>query len=1022
MTLTPYLIQGYQAGLMQNKKPFALIDTAFPELTNAYCWRERIIKREGLKLAGRYRRYFFNDSIGNSGASPWTFNIYTAHVPAIVPETDAQIQAGSVVIYIGASVVTGAITGYTNADNAEVTAAAHGLATGDVIEITGVVVVPGTGPADINGNVYTITVTSANTFTLGVSSQMWGVYSSGGTWSHEVAANQKLFDQGDGTLATDPASGTTGIINYLTGDVTLTGATAAVAAAIDFAYFPGLPSMGIIIRERVGINDEQTVFFDTKYAYIHDGNNFQEFIPGTTWTGSDSDFFWGTNYRGVEPGDRLFFVTNFVINITGVGTRDPIRYTDGSTWTDFTPIVGSIPTDEVYPDFAGGVGPYNGTLSNLPIIPGTVVITVETVPPIVYRDTPKDGTLVASGLNTGTINYTTGAFVLNFNPLISAGTYGVEATYNYGTSFLQQARILLPYYGRLVALNVWEGETVATSQNIFNRCRFSQVGNPLQEDAWRSDTFGKGGFIDAPVNEEIISAIFYKNTLIVFFETTTWQLRYVGDYGLPFIWERISSDFGSESTFSTILFDTGVLAVGDKAIVSSTGNNIQRIDLDIPDKVFTFNNANNGVKRVHGIRDYQKEVVYWTYCDGSQRNENAKYPDFSLLYNYRNNTFAIFRNNVTTYGYLKAPGGISWSNTSVTWDDPVPWDEEVIENFPLVVSGNQQGFVHLYGYPDVENTADSLVDALDQESLFIKSIDLTVMPIRITVPNHNLKSEEIIYIVGLNFLNAAQTAVLTTDLNNSFYTVSRIDANVIAISKYNPILNATQNLYTFTPVNTAVYIGGGMLALFPKLNIRTKDFNPYDKKGLSSKLAYIDFLVDAVANAAITIKLFVNSVPSDGNEANLLVGNQNVEQSLTAFGNITNITQANPGVITTQQPHGLKSGDSIRINSVGGMTQLNTGADRIITFITTTSFSIGVDTSAFTAYTSGGTYIQTNHPFYIPSSNYAWHRYYGGCNGQFIAVNITYNNQLMNTLSTHQQLLVLNAMKLWVKEGTRSIF
>lgn len=1022
MNLQPLVIQGYSSGLETNKKPFALTETAFPKLENAYCWRERIKKREGMKLLGRLRRFFFNDSIGNSAASPWTFNIYSTLTSPITPETNAEIEPGSVIIYIGASTTTAAITGYTNASDCEVTSALHGLSTGDQVEITGVVVVEGSGPDDINGKIYTIEVITVNTFKLGVSSQSWGIYSSGGTWTHPVAANQTLFDQGDGTLATSPASATTGIINYLTGSVTLTGATAGVAATITFGYFPGLPVMGILTRELSSINNEQTVFFDTVYAYVHDGNNFVEMTPGTIWAGTDSDFFWGTNYRGSEAQDRLFFVTNFVNS-----TTNPMRYFVNSAWTDFAPLIGSEPTNQVFADFAGGAGPYNGVITGPPtepLVPGTVAITVEgeEITPIVFRDTPKDGTLVASGLNTGTINYATGAFVLNFNPALAAATYKVFATYNLGSQNLFQARILIPYYGRLLALNVWEGESVATANNIFNRCRFSQVGSPIQVDAWRSDTFGKGGFIDAPINEEITSAIFYKNTLIVFFERSTWQLRYVGEYGLPFVWERISSDFGGESPFSTILFDDGVLAVGDRAIVSSTGNNVQRIDLQIPDTVFNFNNLENGPLRIQGIRDYQKEVVYWCYSDGT---DQSKFPNYSLVYNYRNGTYATFRNNVTAYGVLKSPGTITWDSQTVTWDSTdVTWDDDVIKNFPLIVSGNQHGYTHFYGYADPEVQADSSINALDQESLFITAVDLSTTPPRITVPNHNLKTGEIIYVVGMSFVNASG-APLATTLNDKFYQVNRVSANVLGILQWSDSDQSNIDNFTFTPVSAGTtYIGGGQLALFPVLNIRTKDFNPFDKQGISSKLAYVDFLIDAQTNSYVTVKLFVNSSLEFNANQNMYIGSK-MGLAPTGFGQITAATQANPTVITTLQPHDLKSGDQIVISGVVGMTSgaLNINGIYNITYVSSTQFSLdGSNTTAYTAYTSGGQYIQLNYPFYVPESNYEWHRYYAGCSGQYIAVNMTYDNALMNNINTHQQLFVLNSMKLWVKSGSRSIF
>ena len=68
---------------------------------------------------------------------------------------------------------------------------------------------------------------------------------------------------------------------------------------------------------------------------------------------------------------------------------------------------------------------------------------------------------------------------------------------------------------------------------------------------------------------------------------------------------------------------------------------------------------------------------------------------------------------------------------------------------------------------------------------------------------------------------------------------------------------------------------------------------------------------------------------------------------------ITAITQANPGVVTTLTDHGYSTGDEVGFLSVGGMTQLN-GNGYTITVINATSFSIGVDSSAYGAYTSGG--------------------------------------------------------------------
>ena len=69
--------------------------------------------------------------------------------------------------------------------------------------------------------------------------------------------------------------------------------------------------------------------------------------------------------------------------------------------------------------------------------------------------------------------------------------------------------------------------------------------------------------------------------------------------------------------------------------------------------------------------------------------------------------------------------------------------------------------------------------------------------------------------------------------------------------------------------------------------------------------------------------------------------------------NVTAVTEANPGVVTTLTAHGLATGDEVGFIGIGGMTQLN-GNGYTATVISTTTFSIGVNTSAFTTFTSGG--------------------------------------------------------------------
>ena len=68
---------------------------------------------------------------------------------------------------------------------------------------------------------------------------------------------------------------------------------------------------------------------------------------------------------------------------------------------------------------------------------------------------------------------------------------------------------------------------------------------------------------------------------------------------------------------------------------------------------------------------------------------------------------------------------------------------------------------------------------------------------------------------------------------------------------------------------------------------------------------------------------------------------------------ITGITKANPGVISATA-HGFANGDKVFLSGIGGMTQLN-GQVVTVTVVNANSFSIGVNTTSYTTYTSGGT-------------------------------------------------------------------
>lgn len=855
-SLQPFLIAGSDSGLETDKKSFLLPDKAFPRLENAYVWRDRVKKREGLHLIGRLRRDLTSQSLGTTtvGATTNIANIFTT---IGITGENGEIVAGSLII--------------------------------------------------------TAVGADAATFT----------------------------DQGDGTfVVTGKGVAAGSYVNYVTGEVNLKFSPDATGAAIscDVNYYPKLPVMGIIQRERSNVNFEETLIWDTKYCYTFDGTNFSEYLPlsTTTWNGSNSQFFWGANFRGSDASVRQLFVTNFNLNATG----NPIRYTDGTTWTDFEPAVSSTQvTNESLGTYVAGSGAFGPVIaSNFPIIPGTITVTFSNGinPDTIFTDPAKDGTLKGSpSTNTGaTINYSTGSF--NFptiSPTMPGGNATVTVNYKYEADKLFSARVLIPYYGRLLAFNTFEGTSRAASKQYFNRVRFSQIGDPTQVGAWDATIFGRGGFIDAPTNEQIISVIFYKDTMIVFFEKTTWQLRYAGDYGLPFVWERISSDLGSESEFSWILFDEGVLAVGHRAIVSATAQDVERIDLKIPDIVFSFRNQNQGIARVHGIRDFQKEVVYWCFNDSTNTGIAQVFPNKTLVYNYRNNTWAIFRNSITTFGRYYGITAVTWDSTRIFWDDRyVLWDDpDGQAEFPFVIVGNQQGFIHYYGY-----------HSDDEQSLSITAIDRTVTPPRLTILNHNLLDGDIIYLENIDFIDTSDSSTVATDLNGRTFRVSTLvpyDADIVEITEWDSTIPSYISNFSYTPASgTGTYIGNGTATLLPKMDIITKDFNPFIMEGKQIKLSYIDFLTDETSTGQVSINIFADTTTKES--GNLTIGQKELQ-------------------------------------------------------------------------------TQSNSLFPIQNSDIIWNRFFSSVFGQFIATQITYDDDQMNDRSILDEPFTLSAMILWVKKAGR---
>ena len=141
-------------------------------------------------------------------------------------------------------------------------------------------------------------------------------------------------------------------------------------------------------------------------------------------------------------------------------------------------------------------------------------------------------------------------------------------------------------------------------------------------------------------------------------------MAYTGNQAQPFVWQKINTELGAESTFASVPFDQAVLNVGAQGFHACNGYNVSRIDERIQKEIFKISTANNGVKRVYGIRDYFEQLTYWSYP--SLENESDQvFPNKFFTYNYENQSWATNDDTFTALGYFEQPVGVTWEQMTM---------------------------------------------------------------------------------------------------------------------------------------------------------------------------------------------------------------------------------------------------------------------------------------------------------------------------------------------------------------------
>ena len=845
--MTQKIVVGpFNHGFRNDIPPFYVDSDSFPALVNAYQWRARVKRKRGTSPLCRLER-FFNSAISSYGSTTSItldgsgngnlltgFNLEAGGniVPGSVQFTDTTAS----ITYTDPTedgYLTPTGTGGANTINYATGAIHIPAAAGDTINAATFVYYPDLPAMDIEELVliptqfpqtlafdtrYSYQIVNAFPYysydvsfykNPPVSASLPG-YTPKATPT-PVRWNGQNYQQFWSTNYENALWATNGItqpftITNLSMQFKLITTVTVVAGGPPAVAALAIAAHGLIVGDFVFVNEVLTttgINLQTGYVTtVVDANNVQVTFPNATIAGN------GT--KGMAQ---------YLTSSVPFPTKDPLRWYDGD------PTNGS----QFAPVLSGAHGWVN---FSPPIYSGITQSTVDDVPPSIYY-------LVGARM---ILPYKDR--LLFFGPVIqSTGNVGPAGTY-----YLQDTVIYsengTPYYTASFTGSAVAGNTVF-NPILTPSVQTTQVqgANPA---AYFSDVTGFGGYITAGFAQPLTTVGYNQDVIIVGFTNRKTKLLYTGNDLIPFNFYIINSELGDTATFSAIIMDRGVIAIGDRGITITDQQSCTRVDLEIPDYVFQFDLLNNGTQRITAQRDFVNEWVYFTFPYQNEESADSPFPNQTLFYNYRDNSWGVFNESYTTYGPFRRQTGFTWQTVGSIFSSWNAWNEpwessgsSLLE--PEVIAGNQQGFI-------VTRNDETTSEA---PSLYISAINAGTRTV--TSPSHGLNTGDFVYFLnalGMTNFNSfpsgsatitgatqANPCVLTA--NNTFQVGQKITiSGVVGMTQLNG------NTYTITAVTPTTIT----------INVDSTGFTPYSSGGLAQAPSfYLIWLITVTGVNTFTI-------------------------------------------------------------------------------------------------------------------------------------------------------------------------
>lgn len=804
-----------EKGLVTYNEPFAIDDGSFPTLKNMYTQRGRLKRKRGTQFLTRLMR-FFNSTISS---------YFTGVVPTLT----------------GAPAINGnLLTGF-------------GLqANGNIVPTTVTITLSG-------GAVYTDPLGDGTLLRNGLASTGTINYATG-DFTVDIADAGQTYNAIFRYFPDLPVMGLE--------DLILTINNTPKCLAFDTVYSYQIDTFFPYDAHDVSFYKNPSTDPVTLPGYVPKTN----WSP-TSWNGQDYQQFWTVNYQGslwatnginipfnsVNIGMQFKPLTDVVINAVGPPAIATIQIIGH----------GLVIGDFVFINEVVGITGINWQTGYVIAVPDANHIQVE------FPNATLGGAYISGGIAQYLTNrsditkdvlrwydgdptngsatvpaFSTGKGWVNFMPPLSEGIFSISDL-PARIYYLVGARMIIPFKDRLLFIGpvvqastgdpIYLQDTVIFSQNgtpyytasftgdvVAITTQFTPILVPINQTAhpaaYFEDQTGFGGFIQAGYDGAITTASLNEDVLIMGLDNNI-QSRFVytGNDLLPFNFYLINQEYDSTSTFSIVNFDRYVFTKGNRGFIATSQNRCERLDIPIIDQVFEVRLSDNGNERICSQRDYINEWAYITYPDNTI---GYKFPTLSLLYNYRENTWAQIIESYTTYGQFRKTTGYIWSNVGLIyetwqeWNDPWNSGESNLRQ-PDIIAGNQQGFVLLRDEGTGEGT-----------SLYIQNISGNT----IISPDHCLNDGDYIVISGVIGTVAAQ-------VNGKVFSV----------------MNADQNTFKLNPVIAGgTYLGLGVIKRLYVPFAQSKQFPTNWGISRKTRIGIQQYLISKTQNGQMTLLIYLS--------------------------------------------------------------------------------------------------------------------------------------------------------------------